>query len=250
MNVRAVAASLVVAGVVLARHGDARACGASGPDGVSACSLDEHAAASRRWQAGVSGVYTSTALRFDGDRRADEQRGAVLASLAYRVAPRVTLQAAAGASLGGSLTLRGVEHVFDPGFAAALGASFRVLDAEGARPFVLLTAQLASSVTTTTRRATATRAEGGKSGYEAFDLRAGVLVGTTLWGAVSPYAAGRVFGGPAFWRDEGTAITGTDVSHYQVGAGVSARIGDRVSLFAEGIPLGERAVSGGASLLF
>ena len=245
MNVRAVAASLVVAGVVLVRPGDARACGASGPDGVSACSLDEHTAASRKWQVGVSGVYTSTALRFDGDRRADEQRGAVLASLAYRVAPRVTLQAAVGPSLGGSLTLRGVEHAFDPGFAAALGASFRVLDAEGARPFVLLTAQLASTVTTTT-----TRAAGGRSGYEAFDLRAGVLVGTTLWGAVSPYAAGRVFGGPAFWRDEGTAITGTDVSHYQVGAGVSVRVGDRVSLFAEGIPLGERAVSGGASLLF
>jgi hypothetical protein len=248
MNLRALAASLAVAGVVLARTGDARACGASGPDGVSACSLDEHTAASRRWQVGVSGVYTSTALRFDGDRRADEQRGAVLASLAYRVAPRVTLQAAAGASLGGSLTLRGVEHAFDPGFAAALGVSFRVLDAEGARPFVLLTAQLASTVTTT--RASTARAEGGRSGYEAFDLRAGVLVGTTLWGAVSPYAAARVFGGPAFWRDEGTAITGTDVSHYQVGAGVSARIGDRVSLFAEGIPLGERAVSGGASLLF
>jgi hypothetical protein len=60
----------------------------------------------------------------------------------------------------------------------------------------------------------------------------------------------RAFGGPVFWRYQGVAVTGTDTHHYQLGAGLALGLGERVGLFAEGIPLGEQALSAGVSVSF
>jgi hypothetical protein len=221
----------------------ARACGASGPDGVSACSLEEHEEAGRaRWRVGASGVYTSTALNFGGGLRADETRVATLAFLAYEPLRRLSIQAGAGASLGGQLSFPSKTYDFSPGFIADVGISYRLIDGQ---PFLVLSSVL-SSLTATTR------ANGDASGvgYEAFDLRAGVLFGGTLFGVLSPYAVARIFGGPVFWRYQGSAVTGTDVSHYQVGAGIALLIVRHVDFYAEGVPLGERAVSAGLSVAF
>ena len=86
--------------------------------------------------------------------------------------------------------------------------------------------------------------------YEAFDLRVGALVGTTIFEVLSPYAVGRAFGGPVFWRYQGASVTGTDAHHFQVGGGVTLLVARRVSLFAEGIPLGERAAAAGGAVAF
>jgi hypothetical protein len=59
-----------------------------------------------------------------------------------------------------------------------------------------------------------------------------------------------VFGGPVYWRYAGTAVTGTDDHHWQVGAGVSLLVARRVDVFAEGVPLGEVGVTAGAGLSF
>ena len=220
------------------------ACGVSGPDGVSACSLAEHEEATRpRWRAGVSGVYTSTALRFGGGLRGEETRGALLASVAYVPTPRISLQAAVGTTLGGDLTMPAGRYVFLPGVAAALGASWRVVDAH---PFVVLSSVLSFSAATTKHEGL----DESRTGYEAFDLRGGAVVGTTFFDVLSPYATARVFGGPVFWRYQGSAVTGTDVSHFQIGGGFAFLVARRVDVFAEGIPLGERAVSAGVSVAF
>src|SRR6201989_1665636 len=88
-------AALVLASSMGARP--AAACGVSGPDGVAACSLDEHREATRpRWRVGASGVYTSTALRFSGSTRAEETRSALLASVGYQPSRRLNLQLGAG----------------------------------------------------------------------------------------------------------------------------------------------------------
>jgi hypothetical protein len=87
-------------------------------------------------------------------------------------------------------------------------------------------------------------------GYVAFDLRFGTVVGTTVWHLLTPYIVGRVFGGPVYWRYLGAPIVGTDDHHWQVGGGLSARLGRRVDLFAEGVPLGERGVTAGAGYSF
>jgi hypothetical protein len=40
------------------------------------------------------------------------------------------------------------------------------------------------------------------------------------------------------------------VSHYQVGAGVAVAVARQMEIFAEGVPLGERALAAGLSIAF
>ena len=238
----AVAAAVAAVGMLGPRA--ARACGVSTADGVYACSLQEHDEQTRpRWLAGASAIYTSTAILFSGDLRADQTRGAVVASLAYQPTRRWTLQAAAGGVFGGRLSTPTGDYDFSPGATAAVGAAWRAV--EGSRPFVVLTSTLSGSFASTRLEGV-----GPSTGYQAFDLRLGGLVGTTIAQVLKPYAVARVFGGPVFWRYQGAAVTGGDAHHYQLGAGLTVVIAGRVSLFAEGIPLGERSLAGGAALTF
>lgn len=221
------------------------ACGVSAPDGVSACSLEEHAEEVRpRWRAGGSGLYTATALRFGGSWRADEARRAVLASLSYSPSRRLTLNGALGATLGGSLDTPTGTYRMSVGPIGALGATWRAV--ERRRAFWLLTALL--SVSSTETRLAATMDATVR--YSAFDLRLGTVVGATFFDRVTPYALGRVFGGPVFWRYQGASVTGTDTHHYQLGAGVAVLLVRRLDVYAEGVALGERALSAGASVAF
>jgi hypothetical protein len=222
------------------------ACGVTvgGAAGISSCSLEEHQEAVRRkWRIGASYAFTSTALRFDGEHRVDEERHAVLVTVDYRPSRRMTLQAGAGTFLGDIWSA--TEHSrIDPGFAGAIGGSYRVLDADGAIPFVLLTGQLSAAATTTVSPGEA------RVGYTAFDVRLGAVVGTTVLDVLTPYVVGRAFGGPIFWRYQGEAVSGTDIYKYQVGGGLAVSIARRFDLFVEGVPLGERGLAGGGGFAF
>jgi hypothetical protein len=79
--------------------------------------------------------------------------------------------------------------------------------------------------------------------YEAFDLRLGAQLGVELAHVFRPYVLARAFGGPVFWRHRAESVDGTDTHHYQFGVGGSVRLANTVSVLAEGVPLGERAVS-------
>lgn len=222
----------------------ALACGVSGPDGVSACSLSEHEESARpRFRVGASGVYTATALTFGGSNLGDETRVAALASLAYEPTRRLTFQFGLGAGLGGELDMPSGRYVFAPGPTAFVGGSWRLLEG---KPFLSVSAD-ASFLASSTHLSGSV---GPSTGYEAFDLRAGVTFGTTLLGILSPYAVARAFGGPVFWRYQGASVIGTDVSHYQLGGGLALLVARRVDVFAEGVPLGERAVAGGVAVAF
>lgn len=228
---------------LLLRPTPAFACGVSA-DGVWSCSLEEHDEEMRpRWKLGASGLYTATALDFGKGRRGDQQRAAALASLGYAPTRRLSLQASAGATFGGALDMKDGRYDFAPGPTAALGLAWRVVEG---RPFLVLTSQLAFSAA----RTHGVGAAHGSANYEALDLRLGALFGTTLFDALSPYLVARVFGGPVFWRYQGSSVTGTDVSHFQLGLGLAWQIADRLNVFAEGVPLGEQALSGGAALAF
>ena len=233
-------ASGVASACLVSQH--ARACGVSGVDGVASCSLAEHNEAARpRFALSVSGLYTSTRLRFSGGLHGDQTREAALASFAYLPTPKLTLQAGAGATFGGSLSMPDGRHDFSPGPTAFVGAAYQVFDADA---FLVLTSLLSFSAARTQRS--------GESsvGYEAFDLRLGAEFGTTLLQGLRPYVPLRVFGGPVFWRYTGQAVSGTDTHHFQIGAGLNVRVSRRVAVFAEGIPLGERAISGGLAAAF
>jgi hypothetical protein len=220
----------------------ARACGVSA-SGVASCSLAEHAEEVRpHWATGVSALYTSTRLRFNGSVEADQTRYATLAALAYLPSPTLVLQAGVGVALGGSLTLPDGKHEFSPGPTGSLGADWRVWDDE--RFFLLLSAVLSASFAHT-------QLPGAESvGYQAFDLRIGGQFGVDVAGFLRPYAVARVFGGPIFWQYQGEDVTGTDTHHYQLGAGVGVRLGRYLNAFVEGIPLGEQALSLGVGLAF
>jgi hypothetical protein len=223
----------------------ARACGVSASGGISACSLEEHDEAVRpRWTLGVSALYTSTALRFNESLRAAETRRAFLAALSYAPTRRLTLQAALGATLGGALDTPTGSYRFAAGPSAAAGLTWRAV--ERRRVFVMLTSLLSFSSANTALVGTNDAAVR----YTAFDLRVGAVAGATLFDRVSPYLLARAFGGPVYWRYQGTAVTGTDTHHYQVGGGVALRLARVLDFYAEGIPLGERAVSAGAAVVF
>src|SRR4051812_15761846 len=188
------AAAVAFAAIALAATPRARACGVSTADGLSSCSLAEHEEATRpRWRLGASASYTSTAIDFGGGFVSPETRGAVIASLAYQPTPRWTLQVAAGSTVGGHLDTPAGQYNFSPGPTGAIGASWRAV--AGTKPFVILTSNLSFS-------ASGTEVVGaGPSGslYMALDLRLGAIVGTTIARVFSPYAVGRVFGGPVIW---------------------------------------------------
>lgn len=180
--------------------------------------------------------------------RGDETRAAVVGSLGYHPTARTSYQIAAGGTFGGRLVTPEGNQDFAPGVTAAVGASWRVVDQS--RPFVVLTGNLSFSSSHTTLQATGGGSAGPSVGYQAFDLRVGVLVGTTIARVFSPYAVGRAFGGPIYWQYQGSDVTGTDTHHYQLGAGLTLAVARRLNLFAEGIPLGERSVASGAALAF
>ena len=81
-------------------------------------------------------------------------------------------------------------------------------------------------------------------------MRAGAVAAMTFGRLLTPYALARAFGGPVLWRYNGARINGTDVHHYQLGAGLALLLRRRIDLFAEAIPLGERGLSAGAGLSF
>jgi hypothetical protein len=235
-------AALLGAAACLTASKDALACGAAtgGAAGISGCSLSEHDEESRlEWRVGGGYSFTSTGLHFGGGVRIDETRNSADVALDYKPIGRLTLEVGAGPFIGGRIATQGLRFDMAPGFAGALGASYRIVDADGAIPFVLLTSQI-SYVSSATSGV----------GYNAFDLRLGVAVGTTVFHVLTPYVVGRGFGGPVYWRFQGTPIVGTDDHHWQVGAGVSVSLGSRFDLFAEGVPLGEQGASAGLGYSF
>jgi hypothetical protein len=193
-----------------------------------------------RWRVGASYAFTSTGLHFDSGLRVDEVRTSSIVEVDYQPLRRLTLEAGAGPFLGGSITTPAVRYSLAPGLVSDIGGSWRLLDSDGAIPFVLLTAQLSYIASSAPQGV----------GYNAFDLRLGAAVGTTFWRVFTPYVVGRAFGGPVYWRSQGTAIVGTDDHHWQVGVGASLRLGRRLDLFAEGVPLGEQGVTAGAGVSF
>jgi hypothetical protein len=243
-----VAAGFALMALVALMPGVARACGVSTADGLSACSLSEHEEETRpRWHAGASGIYTSTAIHFSNDLRSEETRASLVGSLSYHPSARLAFQVAAGGTLGGRLETPAGTQEFSNGFTGALGASWRIVDKT--RPFVVLTGNLSFSSARTTQAGSA-GAPDVTAGYQAFDLRVGALVGTTFWRVLSPYAVGRVFGGPIYWKYQGSDVTGTDAHHYQLGAGLTLVVARRLNFFAEGIPVGERSAAVGTAVAF
>ncbi|CAN5261933.1 hypothetical protein BH09MYX1_BH09MYX1_17760 [soil metagenome] len=264
-RVRMLCTSLLALVGVFAAH-PAIACGVGGVGGAGICDASEAldakatAAAQSRDRFGFAYGLTQTALFFGDGRRADTTRGTSLLTWEHSFAHTWTLQVGLGVLLGGTIDTAFAHAIFRPGFLAAATLTHRIFEpANGARdgrPFILTSYTL--SFATTTSKAGAS----DSIGYTALDFRFGLIVGTTFAGMITPYAALRIFGGPAFWRwTDGTGATngvvGTDAYKYEAGGGVVVSLGvrdgshgGRVGFFIDGSFVGERNVRAGASISF
>lgn len=149
--------------------------------------------------------------------------------------------ASAGLVFDGYLRGPSAQYDVQPGFVLAFRGSKTWIEDEAWWPFV------ATSVTVAAGWAGLT-GEGGLAddGLLAFDLRAEVSVGKTLFGFWTPYVALRVFGAPLVLLD-GTDTAGSDPHHYQLAFGTQLAFPSGVAAYVDWSPLGERSLSVGLS---
>jgi hypothetical protein len=201
-----------------------------------ACSLREGPPSP--WRLALAAGAVDTTLVFDGAAHVDLRQWSALATASRRLSPALSLQLGAGALLGGWLEDDAGRHDLAPGVVAMASLSWLAVAPRSGGPFVALT---------TTLTVAAARTEAGPAGpgapYQALDLALAGSVGWPIGGWLAPYAAAKVFGGPVAWERGGAAVTGTDLHHYQVAAGVAAALPGRFDLLLEVAPLGARAVS-------
>lgn len=190
----------------------------------------------------------STDISLSNDEGGALRRGGLSLGFERRLADRWGLHLSGGASLMGDLTIGEDRYELDPGWMASLGGSVRVLDDEGFVPFLVIGISGAVSSAGTERTTAAGVLE--EATFTATDFRASITVGKLFWQAVAPFAVARVFGGPIFWERNGEELTGSDDNHYQLGGGLLVSAFGRVNAYTEIIPLGETAISVGASVSF
>jgi hypothetical protein len=204
-----------------------------------------------RYHAGVSSGAFRTELSFlSGDRGGTLERRAVTASFDYRLDAETTLSGALGAGTGGFLIAGGQRWDILPGALIAGSFSRRLIEGRGFAPFVLFGITAGVSAAQIQAPPTASDPAPKARGFHALDLRAGLTVGKTFGGVVSPYGAVRLFGGPVFWQRESSTAIGGDRFHYQLAAGLVATLPRGVDLFAEASPFGERSVTAGGGVSF
>ena len=193
--------------------------------------------------------YTAQLAFFDDSLRRLHQRAASV-SVGRSVGERWLLRVSASALLTGEL--RGQEAaeatgktdppLADIGLGGSLAASMsRTYTFDGLDGFFLGAAYSCSvAVAEVTYRTESTSRP-----LVAVDLRVGGMVGWTLWQKVTPYIAGRLYGGPVFWatRPGGKQETGSDRYHALLAAGLSVRTPTGLYISAEAAPGGEQVLS-------
>jgi hypothetical protein len=216
------------------------ACGLSppiGPNGLPAvCHGQEDEV---RLRVGLTAGGTSTRVAF-GDERADLLQGASLATFDVLPLERLTLSAAAGASLGGRVDYLGERYDLAPGPIGGLGASYRLFG--GKWPFLHL------SLTVSLSRSTAEAEGGERSTFTSKDYRVGAAAGMVLGSVAAPFVVARYFGGGTDWSVAGGK--GADDYRYHVGVGSAFGLSRHFDVLTELAFLGERRLTLGVGYLF
>ncbi|NUP11440.1 MAG: hypothetical protein HOW73_35795 [Polyangiaceae bacterium] len=157
---------------------------------------------------------------------------------------KFTVTLAAGSLFRGSLEAPEGTHVVEPGWIGAAGLSWRVLEDEGALPYVVLSASIGAA-------SAATKLRDERGDYVGLDFRFSATAGKTFFGWLSPYVSLRGFGGPIFWfvddeaSDDRKIRFGTDKYHFQGAVGAAFILPENLDLFVEGQPGAEQGALGG-----
>ncbi len=209
---------------------------------MTTCGGDEgHGGAKTIARVAVAYSYARTVLAFDGGVRADFSRHAVVVSGEMPIGARGVAQLGAGGIADGSLDTD-ESHAMGPGWLFFGAYAHRLVDEKGAWPFVL------GSISAGASAARTASPRGESARFTAYDVRGGLTLGKTF-GPVTPYVAGRIFGGPVLWTQRGQALTGNDKFHYQPALGVVLALAP-IDVSVEWAFAGERALTAGAGVAF
>lgn len=190
---------------------------------------------------GLNGGTLATEIAFATPAKLREQAFAF--SVEKRLSPDVSLMLSPGGVLGGTISVRGVEHSISPGPLLGVGASWRVVDSQKHPYFLLFGASLSASTAQTS-------AGQERARLSSIDARASLILGKTFLDTLSPYGVVRAFGGPVFWKIDGAAVTAGDRYHYHLGLGLSATLPWGLDVFAELAPVGEQRSTLGLGMTF
>lgn len=147
-----------------------------------------------------------------------------------------------GSILHGELETSGMAtSTINPGVLGSLGVTHRWQFGADQKMFVSASGDLSAS------RSTTSIAGGPKVTLIGTDVRVGAVAGATLADVYSPYVLARAFGGPVLWEIANEDATGSDTSHFQLGAGIAVAIPGGLNLVLDVAALGERAASLGLS---
>ncbi|HHH11714.1 MAG TPA: hypothetical protein ENK23_06545 [Sorangium sp.] len=220
----------------------------AGPAGTALSCHGDYQQQSGKPRLRLAAAYSSvgTEVRFSDDFEPTLRRRSAGLALEYQLLDWMSLRASAGLSLHGDIARSGERYQLTAGPFASVGANFTVLDGRQSLPFLVLGASLAASYAET--RPLAAR-DADAVGLSALDLRFSAVVGKLLLNAIGPYLAARAFGGPIWWQHHRQAVVGTDLYHYQFGAGVLVT-SRALDVFFEIAPLGERAGTFGLASSF
>lgn len=219
-----------------------------GPAGILECNGDEPAPrtapAPRLFRVGAAYSVFATDLTFLGSQDAYIERRAATVSLSYRYSDKITLQGSLGATLGGRFVFGEERYTFDPGWLASFAATWKILGKKRDDWFLMLGAALGA-----TGSVTRDSSHNAESMY-ALDARLSLMGGRTFFDVLTPYAVARAFGGPIFWKYRTQDVIGGDKYHVQLGLGLVVALPEHFDVFAEAIPLGERAAVAGLGYSF
>lgn len=165
------------------------------------------------------------------------EEAAVGASFERKMSKTVTFQVNGGGIAYARIGARKLQGAF-----AGFGVSWSLRDEKRLLPFVMVGVSVAASL--------AVPAQGGDDSLAALDVRGSLTAGYTFFQRLTPYAVVRLFGGPAVLSERGRSLVGTDLYHFQLGAGLVLGLPGGFDVSAEIVPLGEQRVSAGVGYSF
>lgn len=178
-------------------------------------------------------------LHFEGGTEPTLTQQTVVGQLSYFFSDRIHLTLGGGGVLSGNL--KGDGHNLDvgPGFLLSLRLAWQVLQEKGARPFLSLSIAFSYSRS----KFDGTDTYGGH--IWGTDARFALTVGYTFFEFWRVYLSPRVFGGPVFIDDGTDRIQGRDRYFVQAGMGMGFLLPKGFTIYIDGSPAGEQALSAG-----